>query len=300
MPRRPKDDGLNCPMCQTAGASLDPVTASLCRDHYDRAVGRLERVLKEEFGSSYTTMMSCIVDLGAERRLLTPVIWHNAILRRVSQRLPGLVARSPNSRFNSTQALKRFCRQKYKENPSLNKPPKNSASKMQFVQWAIANGVDISQFRTRAYTRRSAGDGSGEWSMDSDEEEEEMEEDDEETAAAQLTAAAGVERAKSPAPASKPASPSSSTSGPIVPAASAAASAAAALPPVSSFGSFHPAQYSPLLFMHPGLGMLTPSGQHFSIPFVPQMAPVHMPSQPLSKDAQPAAASSSAAPASSN
>jgi hypothetical protein len=27
-----EDDGLNCPMCHTAGASLDPVTASLCRD----------------------------------------------------------------------------------------------------------------------------------------------------------------------------------------------------------------------------------------------------------------------------
>jgi hypothetical protein len=101
-------------------------------------VGRLERVLKEEFGSSYTTMMSCIVDLGAERRLLTPVIWHNAILRRVSQRLPGLVARSPNSRFNSTQALKRFCRQKYKEHPSLNKPPKNSGPPRNFPHFSFA------------------------------------------------------------------------------------------------------------------------------------------------------------------
>lgn len=260
---------------------MDPVTASLCKDHYDRAVSRLERVLKEEFGSSYTTMMSCIVDLGAERRMLTPVIWHNAILRRVSQRLPGLVARSPNSRFNSTQALKRFCRQKFKENPSLNKPPKNSASKSEFVQWAIANGVDISQFRTRAYTRRSGHDGSNEWSGESDEEDEEMEADDEETAAAQLTAAAAVDRSKSPAPAPllKQTSPTPSLIAhptPMMPSNHANLAnlpGGASLPPVSSFGTFHPAQYSPLLFMHPGLGMLTPSGQHFSIPFVQQPLP---------------------------
>jgi hypothetical protein len=126
-----------------------------------------------------------------------------------------------------------------------------------------------------------------------------MEEDDEETAAAQLTAAAGADRSKSPAPMSKPASPSSGPSA-VASTAPATASSAAALPPVSSFGSFHPAQYSPLLFMHPGLGMLTPSGQHFSIPFVPQMPPVHMPTQSLSKDVQAAPASSAAAPASSH
>lgn len=116
-----------------------------------------------------------------------------------------------------------------------------------------------------------------------------MEEDAEETAAAQLTAAAAVERSKSPAPGTKSlsATPSTMTPSasppPMLPTNAALATAAATLPPVSSFGTFHPAQYSPLLFMHPGLGMLTPSGQHFSIPFVPphmpQPTPMHLAAQ---------------------
>lgn len=120
-------------MCQTAGALLDPSTTKMCEHHYHLALAKLDRVLKEDFGGNFTEFMSTLVDFGADRKLVTPVGWNNCVLRRVAQRLPGLVAKSPGSRFNSTQALKRFCRQKYKESTTaLPKPPKNSGTPPRF------------------------------------------------------------------------------------------------------------------------------------------------------------------------
>jgi len=60
---------------------------------------------------------------------------------------------SSRSRFNTTQALKRFCREKYKEDPSskTGKPPKNSSPKASFVAWAKKNKIDLSGYKTRPY-----------------------------------------------------------------------------------------------------------------------------------------------------
>jgi hypothetical protein len=56
----------------------------------------------------------------------------------------------------SSLGLKRYCRQKYKENPwLLTKPPKNSCSKQEFIEWAQQNGIELSQFKTRGYRRRT-------------------------------------------------------------------------------------------------------------------------------------------------
>jgi beta-galactosidase GanA len=110
--------------------------------------------------------------MGLERNLLSPYNLQSIVSKRLNARLPFMLVKAPGTapgaapsgaagRFNSTQALKRFCREQYKEvsqrNPNaVSKPPKNSASKAEFVTWATQNNIDISHFRTRAYRRREA------------------------------------------------------------------------------------------------------------------------------------------------
>lgn len=57
-------------------------------------------------------------------------------------------------KWNSTQMLKNFCREVWRNNQYLEAPPYNACPKAAFVQWAKMNGVDISRFETRPYKRR--------------------------------------------------------------------------------------------------------------------------------------------------
>jgi hypothetical protein len=141
-----------------------------CEFHYHLSQKRIEEVLADDFNGNIVEMVTAIVEMGLERNLLSPYNLQSIVSKRLNARLPFMVVKSTGTantaasgggRFNSTQALKRFCREQYKEasqrNPtSVAKPPKNSASKAEFVTWATQNNIDISHFRTRAYRRREA------------------------------------------------------------------------------------------------------------------------------------------------
>lgn len=100
------------------------------------------------YNGNFVSLFNSILDIGTERHI---VDLHSlqTYLNVKFEYKPF-----PVSRFNTTQALKKYCRDIYRGSSNLTKPPKNKASKASFVKWAKINGVDISNFRTRSYKRR--------------------------------------------------------------------------------------------------------------------------------------------------
>lgn len=108
-----------------------------------------------DYKGDYAKLLHTFIELGTQRNMIS----RDQVMSIVSSRF-HIQSRedSRHSRFNSTQALKGYCRKKYKQNPSVySKPPKNSLPKEEFVEWAKKNNIDISHFRTRTYNKRSEG-----------------------------------------------------------------------------------------------------------------------------------------------
>lgn len=106
--------------------------------------------LLDDYNKDFTSLLYTLIDIGSEKGLIDNY--------SVQSMFNNEDEANKISKFNTTQALKRFCRRKYKEDPyRLTKPPKNSDSKSAFVIWAKQNNIDISHFRTRSYQKRSFG-----------------------------------------------------------------------------------------------------------------------------------------------
>lgn len=106
------------------------------------------------YNSDFTALLSAFVDVGVKKNHSS----YEEIKELIAKRLNITFCTQPTStsKVNITQALKRFCRDKFKENPTkYGKPPKNSSSKQDFVLWANKNNIDLTHFKTRTYTKRT-------------------------------------------------------------------------------------------------------------------------------------------------
>jgi hypothetical protein len=128
----------------------------LC-DAHSKAMYKKFSDLLTAFEGDFEEMVVTLLHLGSKFNKLSPNDLGEILVDRLNWTLPSISRDSKSSRFNSTQALKRYCREKYKENPSKmkSKPPKNSCSKNEFMNWAINNKIDLSAFKTRAYRKRN-------------------------------------------------------------------------------------------------------------------------------------------------
>lgn len=105
--------------------------------------------LLDDYNKDFTSLLYTLLDIGSEKGLVDQFSIQSMFNNDEETKI---------SKFNTTQALKRYCRRKYKENPyQLTKPPKNSDSKSAFVLWAKQNNIDISHFKTRSYQKRNFG-----------------------------------------------------------------------------------------------------------------------------------------------
>jgi len=142
-------------LCLGHGKFYESCDPSLCPAHLKDVNQKLGELLAF-FGGKFTSMVATIIKLGAEHKSLSPHELNEILTTKLNWAMPALLKAPSKSRFNSTQALKRFCREKFKEDPSskTSKPPKNSQPKSEFVAWARSNNIDISQFKTRAYKKK--------------------------------------------------------------------------------------------------------------------------------------------------
>lgn len=114
-------------------------------------VDKIDQLL-EHYNFDFATLLETFIDFGTDRHLISK----EEIISLLENRFQLEPGDSRMSRFNSTQALKQYCREKYKKNEGMfTRPPKNSHSKEEFVLWAKQNGIDISHFRTRSYNKRN-------------------------------------------------------------------------------------------------------------------------------------------------
>ena len=105
---------------------------------------------------NYITYLEDVIQLGADNQWLTPLELNEIVLKQI---LWGPHAKFPafGSRRNTTQLLKKYCREMHKKDPkSRTKPPNNSLPKSEFVQWAMKNHVnlDLERFHTRPYRKK--------------------------------------------------------------------------------------------------------------------------------------------------
>jgi hypothetical protein len=155
MPRRATKVVTNCAICLGHNRDQDD-PFELC-DAHSKVIYKKFSDLLTAFEGDFEEMVVTLLHLGSKFNKISPNDLGEILVDRLNWTLPNLSRESKSARFNSTQALKRYCREKYKENPSKmkNKPPKNSCSKNEFMNWAISNKIDLSAFKTRAYRKRN-------------------------------------------------------------------------------------------------------------------------------------------------
>jgi len=124
----------------------------LCDFHAKHVHTKLKALL-EAFDGDWCEMIATLLKIAIFNvQTITPELLNEILNTRLKWDISGI---TKPTRFNSTQNLKRYCRQKYKENPEkFSKPPKNSCSKQEFIAWAESNGIELSHFKTRAYRKR--------------------------------------------------------------------------------------------------------------------------------------------------
>lgn len=138
-----------CVLC----SSTESLKIHLCDRHLSKVMSLFEEIL-EDHGGNFAYMLSSLLEIGAERKAVNAKSLQAYLNSKFSNDITFNI-RTSFSRFNTTQALKKYCRDTYKRNEKhLTKPPKNSSSKASFVRWAKENRIDISCFQTRSYRRR--------------------------------------------------------------------------------------------------------------------------------------------------
>jgi len=149
MPRKPMRD-YQCALCMGAGRLYKDSHPFLCPFHKRLFQKKLQELL-HLFDEKYDNFLASVITMGENKNQINPVVMNDILTKKLRWQLPLII--QPKPRFNTTQALKRFCREKYNDDPSSksSKPPKNSASKAAFVLWARQNKLDIAGFKTRAY-----------------------------------------------------------------------------------------------------------------------------------------------------
>jgi len=137
---------------------------SLCSLHTTHLSQTVSHLL-DLFGGQFEELISSIVTLHSSTSPINPSLLNRLLHEKMNLTLPILspLSQPPSrssARFNTTQALKRYCRQVYKANPShfAERPPKNAKSKNSFVKWAARNDVDLSHFKTRPYHKKNVGE----------------------------------------------------------------------------------------------------------------------------------------------
>lgn len=146
-----------CFACVKGAAKKSFTENQLCSKHLQEVKETVAGLL-ELFEGNFEEMIATMIALRSSYHHVNPTVLNNLLSKKMKWILP-LLTRQPTKtggRFNTTQALKRFCREKYKENPKLfqTKPPKNSKSKIVFVAWAKENNLDLSCFKTRPYKKK--------------------------------------------------------------------------------------------------------------------------------------------------
>mmetsp|Transcript_473 Transcript_473/g.552 ORF Transcript_473/g.552 Transcript_473/m.552 type:complete len:311 (+) Transcript_473:52-984(+) len=148
--RRASTDLPSCVACSPE--STETTEPSLCKTHQRMFQGQYVSLL-DLFKGNFSAMAATILSLGTTKQLNTPLVT-GQLTKKLNWTEDGGKSRT---RYNSTQALKAFCRACFKKSPTSfsRKPPKNSASKQDFTDWADQHKVDISDFKTRTYNKRS-------------------------------------------------------------------------------------------------------------------------------------------------
>jgi len=125
---------------------------SLCAEHSCKLNEKLSSLL-DLCGGEFGDMIEMMLSVGMKENYCE-ISDLCVLIKKINHQWK--IGSKSVSTFNTTQALKQFCRQKYQENHDemTRKPPKNSASKNEFVIWAEENRIDLSSFRTRKYKKK--------------------------------------------------------------------------------------------------------------------------------------------------
>eukprot|EP01129_Flabellula_baltica_P005526 TRINITY_DN2010_c0_g3_i1.p1 TRINITY_DN2010_c0_g3~~TRINITY_DN2010_c0_g3_i1.p1 ORF type:complete len:262 (-),score=26.71 TRINITY_DN2010_c0_g3_i1:22-807(-) len=123
----------------------------LCAHHENFVTERLNGMM-EMCGGEFQFLIEILLSIGVNEKYIDTSDL-GVLIQKINRNWKST---KTSTTLNTTQELKRYCRQKYYENPEkfTRKPPKNSACKADFVSWAGENTVDLSNFRTRKYRKR--------------------------------------------------------------------------------------------------------------------------------------------------
>eukprot|EP01129_Flabellula_baltica_P017766 TRINITY_DN997_c0_g2_i1.p1 TRINITY_DN997_c0_g2~~TRINITY_DN997_c0_g2_i1.p1 ORF type:complete len:305 (-),score=75.48 TRINITY_DN997_c0_g2_i1:55-933(-) len=142
----PKEGCSKCRICKTSKGE------ELCEEHQGVVNEKLNSLM-ELCGGEFGSLIEIMLSVGVrENYMETSDLC--VLIKKINQQWK--IGSKSAATFNTTQALKQYCRQKYQENQDAltRKPPRNSASKAEFVSWAEENGIDLSSFRTRKYRKK--------------------------------------------------------------------------------------------------------------------------------------------------
>eukprot|EP01129_Flabellula_baltica_P017765 TRINITY_DN997_c0_g1_i2.p1 TRINITY_DN997_c0_g1~~TRINITY_DN997_c0_g1_i2.p1 ORF type:complete len:276 (-),score=65.86 TRINITY_DN997_c0_g1_i2:113-940(-) len=141
-----KEPCTKCRICKTSQGE------ELCEEHQGVVNEKLSSLM-ELCGGEFGSLIEIMLSVGVrENYMETSDLC--VLIKKINQQWK--IGSKSAATFNTTQALKQYCRQKYQENQDslTRKPPRNSASKAEFVAWAEENNIDLSSFRTRKYRKK--------------------------------------------------------------------------------------------------------------------------------------------------
>jgi len=135
----------------------------LCPKHLQTARQSMNKICETLFNGNFEEMVVTLLVLRNKEEAVNSTVLNNLIQTKMKWAVPLIDKHRTKTggRFNTTQALKRYCRDQFRKNSSLPKPPSNSKSKQAFVKWAISCGINISHFQTRSYKKKQLIPGGG-------------------------------------------------------------------------------------------------------------------------------------------
>eukprot|EP01129_Flabellula_baltica_P002117 TRINITY_DN11968_c0_g1_i1.p1 TRINITY_DN11968_c0_g1~~TRINITY_DN11968_c0_g1_i1.p1 ORF type:complete len:287 (+),score=61.13 TRINITY_DN11968_c0_g1_i1:63-923(+) len=156
MPRQNKHSAKrDCVFCLSAGdkSSEGSVTRRVMEGVCDMHKNLMtEKMLKmsELCGGSFPDMIEALLTMGYDDNRCTKsdfCLLIHKINKLWSCSESSASQSNVKKSYNVTQAFKKFCRKKYSENKQwMRPPPKNAATKREFVRWAEDHGVSMKEF----------------------------------------------------------------------------------------------------------------------------------------------------------